>query len=164
MADFISKKYIWVGVMLCVLAGSIIYRIMDYDFEHKIVNWIEDRCVDFSDLCVIKMTDLTSFRWDEMYFFENGAIYNAPALEALGLRPDQYRFLERKIIFVENKKVILHDELDTHIEHGLPNQIYFDVFSGEDYKVYTPQTAIFTVQKNTGGDYGPTYYLTRVSN
>lgn len=120
------------------------------NFEHKIVEWINKSCESQTSNCVIKITDITPFSWDKMYFFDGGEAVDLEKI--MGVRPADGDIVKRKIVFVKDSKIVFYDELPTNIEGSINNQVYFDNLSdSKNYKVFTPETAIFTVNKKEWG-------------
>ena len=118
-------------------------------FERKIGRWIDRECVDPKE-CVVRITDLTEFDWDEMYVFDSG--YTTEGIEkALGTKISTNNDAKRKIVFLKNKRIVLYEELKKNIEHYVDKEVVFKHDTQTNYDLFTPETAIFVATKHESG-------------
>lgn len=121
---------------------------------------IQDKIIDeiqqsrHKDSCIIKMTNITSFDWDTMYFFGTNADLSY-INKRLGFNYPYFDDIANRIVFVKSKKIVYHDDKFTY-----PEKKDLVVFSFEDGKTkfmsFTPKTAIFIAKKIDF--YGDSFY------
>lgn len=96
--------------------------------------------------CQIRIRDLTTFEWDRMYVFDYSAeLYDIE--QALGTPfPDFVQF-KRRIVFLKNGNIVYREDQPTNIEKHLDGEVFFAIPDTEVYRQFTPDTAIFKVER-----------------
>lgn len=149
-------------IVLITASVSLSIFIIGNTFERKIIRYAKDNCIELNRVsCTVKISDVTNFDWDEMHVFSGGEIGDVE--KTLGVRPQKSHLLKRKIVFLNNGEIVLFEELHTNLEDAVNNQVYFDQQLGVGYHLYTPETAIFTVEKMIERGYPTTYELESVN-
>jgi len=114
-------------------------------FEQKIVRRINSTCKGSID-CTIRIKDLTNFDWDKMYAFKY-TVRADEAEKAMGVPLPEYTEFTRKIVFLKSNQIVYFEEEPTDIEGPVNGQIAFDIPDLGNYKLYTPDTAVFKARK-----------------
>ncbi len=114
----------------------------------NLIQYIENECHNIEP-CSIRMTDFTPFDWDQMLYIENGAIIDENSHIVNVTLPKKYSFLDGKIVFSKNSKLVHFEEIQTGVEYFRNKEIKFDLHryvDGEQYKIYNITDAIFNVK------------------
>lgn len=74
--------------------------------------------------CKVRLSDLTPFKWDRMFYFDYG-VAPPERRRAVGVSFDTHE-LERQIVFLRAGKVIDNEFLPTNVERPIANQIVFE--------------------------------------
>lgn len=101
--------------------------------------------------CTIKVSDVTPFKWDELYVFNSTTQSKADIERAIQQKFDDYVPNTRPMIFYLDGKIVHVENNPDGLAKGTPGQIIFDYAPGMPFKFYNPQTAVFKVktEKNT---------------
>lgn len=105
---------------------------------------------------VFRLTDITKFKWDKVYFFQIPASKNFID-NTLNLKYDNYIEFSKPIIFLKDNKVVHYENNDTSVEGISDNEIIINsITDTTKFEVYTPREAIFKGAKKEYN--GFTYY------
>jgi hypothetical protein len=92
--------------------------------------------------CRLVMSDITDFDWDRVFSFAHGAT-KAQVEAALGTAPPQFTEFTRKIVFMNQEKVVYMEEDPTDIERPSCGQVAFGIPDHAVYRAFTRQEAVF---------------------
>lgn len=134
---------------------TLIYRIILLGFflgcspktklEKKIEHAINDKCDDLNK-CNLNLSGVTNFNWNKLYVFKESA-QPSEIEAAIGRRYPYYEDVARRLVFMDNNKIVYHEDVFPSFE-GIPNgQILFDMPDTVNYKVFLNKE--FIVQKYT---------------
>jgi hypothetical protein len=126
--------------------------------EKKIIALIAHSCPDRAS-CRIRVDQATSFNWDRLYVFKYTAT-EKDREQALGMKDDGYRDLERQLVFLKNGKIVFQESEPTNVEHPIKDEVVFDIPDAAAFKSYA-NGAEFSVTQVTG-ESGPHYQLSQV--
>jgi len=111
--------------------------------------------------CIVKIKDLTDFQWDEMHVFSYGS-----RLEEIRktLRTDfpNYVQFKRRIIFLNDGKIVHWENEPTNIEGMTEGEVIFDGMENEPSLSFTPESAVFTAVKYFPTSAGVAYSLKQI--
>lgn len=113
-----------------------------------------------SQPCIVTITDVTDFSWDQMHVFE--AVATREQIEkSLGMTFPDYVEFTRRIVFLKNGKIIRREDEPTNLEHPVNGQVSFAETYIDPHWVFTPDNAVFRAEQKrfSGGIY---YLLTQV--
>jgi hypothetical protein len=110
--------------------------------------------------CVVRITDVTDFQWDQMHVFEYTASRDTIE-KSLGTQFPNYTEFTRRIIFLRSGRIVHREDEPTDFERLVNGQVSFAESYTEPHWSYTPETAVFRAQKQQfeGGAY---FTLTQV--
>jgi hypothetical protein len=112
-----------------------------------------------SSPCIVRIKDITDFQWDQLHAFDYGASLD-DIQKSLGTDFPDYKEFTRRIVFMKDGRIIHREDEPTNIERRVNGEVIFD----ESYKTlhssYTPETAVFRVEKKQFPD-GVYYVLTQ---
>ncbi len=110
--------------------------------------------------CIVKITDVTDFSWDQMHVFEAGATLDE-IQKSIGTNFPGYVEFTRRIIFLKNGAIAYREDEPTNIEHPVAGQVSFAESYSDPHWSFTPANAVFRAEKKqfSGGAY---YVLTQV--
>jgi hypothetical protein len=106
--------------------------------------------------CIVRITDVTDFPWDQMHVFEVGATPEQIE-KSLGTTFPDYVEFTRQIIFLKNGKIIHREEQPTSVEHPENGQVAFAETYTDPHWVFTPANAVFRGEQKRFS--GGVYYL-----
>jgi hypothetical protein len=114
-----------------------------------------------TEVCIIKIKELTDFQWDKMYVFTSGA-RNEHIDKALGMKyPNSVEFT-RLMVFTKDGKIVHREEEPTSVENIVNGEISFKGSYVDRYYLYTPDTASFRAKKTEFKE-GSYYKLTQLN-
>ena len=137
------RKYLLICGGLLLLFSCSKYK--KSEFEKGIELKYESVCKG-SDNCTVNIKETTSFSWDKMFVFKTTAsleIIN----EALGFAYPYYEDVAERVIFVKNNKVVYHDDYYPTFDDDVYTSLVFDLSNGLTYKSFSPDSAIFKIEK-----------------
>lgn len=143
-------KKIFFFIVLVVLLVSCKKSGIKYIIAEK----VENKCQS-ANTCTISMQEITSFKWDKLYFFSEGT-----SLEdidrTLGFHYLYFEDIASRIVFVSGNHVVYHED-----EFPYPNAkpaagVIFKFDNDIIPNVFTLNDASFSVKKSTVK--GHTYY------
>ena len=114
-----------------------------------------------SEPCIVRITDLTDFQWDQMHVFEYGARLDEIE-KALGTSFPNYVEFTRRLVFLKDGKIVYREDEPTDIEGPVNGKVCFGDESYTDpHWLFTPDNAVFRAKKKEfdGGVY---YTLTQI--
>jgi hypothetical protein len=133
-------------------------RINRASFEARIISFINSNCSG-SAVCTIKIADQTEFAWDKMFVFKYTA-QRQEVEEALGCPFPGYTEFTRKIVFMNNARIVFSEEEPTNIERLVDHEVVFEIPDSDSSKQYEHEV-LFKVSKGTF-ERGVFYQLTQV--
>lgn len=134
------KRHILIGLMVLVVSGCGFNNI-----ESKIASRVRAQC-QTPKPCIVRISDLTDFQWDEMYAFTYSA--SSDQIEQIiGVPLAEKVQFTRKVVFRWNGKVVHYEELPTQVDNFLDGQVDFDISDKDFYKLYPIDSAVFRVDK-----------------
>jgi len=110
--------------------------------------------------CIVKITDVTDFAWDQMHVFEAGATLDE-IQRSIGTDFPDYVEFTRRIVFLKKVKIIHREDDPTNFEHSVPGQVSFAKSYTDPHWVFTPDNAVFRAEKKPFPS-GAYYVLTQV--
>lgn len=129
------------------------------NIESKIGRRVGAQC-ETSKPCIIRISDLTDFQWDEMYVFTYIAASDQIE-QIIGVPVAERVQFTRKVVFRWHGKVVHNEELPTQVDNLLDGQVVFDIPDEDFYKLYRVDSAVFQVSKREFED-GVYYELKQV--
>lgn len=105
--------------------------------------------------CIRHVKDVTNFKWDKVYIFSIGASLE-DIEKTLGVPYKQWQDVGDRIIFVENGKVVYHEEYFSYPEHIEKGRTFFELSKAPFVGQYS--TATFSVTKQIN-DKEELYYV-----
>lgn len=113
-----------------VLLGVFIFlNFFYFNLNWRIGYFVRNNCSFENDnICYVKLSNFTWFKWSEFWFFENGG-YLQDGAKDLGLTFDQSeyeRLLSAKLVFKNGKKMSYFERIVYDVDHVQKNYIYFD--------------------------------------
>lgn len=123
------------------------------DIERKIKQQIKD-CKD--DSCRVSIRQLTNFKWDKMYVFNNPT---APGDidQVIGLRYPYYVEFTRTIVFLDKDKIVHYENHHSKAEGPTDGEVLFGYPDSLKFQVYKPDQSIFRAKRKTFKD--GTYFI-----
>ncbi len=139
--------YITILLLLVLVLFIYVYKFVTKQdsIQNKIQDYITTECTTVKP-CTITVSDFTDFKWDTLYYAENGPLLEAKKDE-IGIAVPEYKKLyAHKIIFTLNNNVVHFEEIESGIEDFLKDEIIFEVADDTSgVYTYTPETAVFKV-------------------
>ena len=110
--------------------------------------------------CIVKITDVTDFAWDQMHVFEYGATQDQIE-KSLGTGFPNYVEFTRRMVFLKNGKIVYREDEPTNIERPGTGQVSFAESYTDPHWSFTLANAVFRAEKKqfSGGVH---YVLTQV--
>ena len=112
--------------------------------------------------CTIVMKDLITENWDKMYVFKLSA-HLQDINRALGFEYHYFEDIATRIVFVKDSIVVYHEDEFPDPESPKNNELIFDIEDRANYKMYTPNNAIFDIQTVNFNKNSKYYKLTQVN-
>lgn len=118
------------------------------DIEGKIRQQIKD-CKN--DSCRVSIRQLTNFKWDKMYVFNNPT---APGDidQAIGLNYPNYVEFTRTIVFLDKNKIVHYENHHSKAEGPTDGEVLFGYPDSLKFQVYKSDQSIFRVKRKTFKD------------
>lgn len=113
--------------------------------ESKIAGRVRAQC-ETAKPCIIRISDLTDFQWDEMYVFRYSASIDQIE-QVIGAPVSEKTQFTRKLVFRLHGNVVHSEELRTQVDNFLDGQVDFDIPDKDFYKLYRVDSAVFRVVK-----------------
>lgn len=110
--------------------------------------------------CLVRITDVTDFQWDQMHVFEAGASLDE-VKKSLGTEFPGYVEFTRRIVFLKDGRIVHREDEPTDIERPVNGKVSFAESYTDPHWSYTPETAVFRAEKKQF-DRGAYYTLTQV--
>jgi hypothetical protein len=143
------KRFCILTLALTLMQGCIRSGLI----ERRIVERVND-CVPNAS-CIIRVADLTDFRWDQMHVYTLGA--RPDEIEkALGTPLPNYVEFQRRIVFLKDGKIVHREDEPTDIERPVDGEVNFaESYPEPAHWSFTPETAVFSAEKKKfdGGAY-----------
>jgi hypothetical protein len=115
------------------------------NIESKIASRVRAQC-ETAKPCIIRISDLTDFQWDEMYAFRYSA--SSDQIEqVIGVPLTETGQFTRKVVFRWRGKVVHYEDLPTQVDNFVDGQVDFDIPDNSFYKLYSVDSAVFHVDK-----------------
>jgi hypothetical protein len=135
------------------------------NIEEKIVDAVGKKCKGGSE-CIITMRELTDFSWDKMYVFDYRATSEDIEKVVGADIITSFEEFTKYIIFTFAGKVVFYEKYDMAVEGFIDvtfrdKEVVFDIPYDTKYRVYTPDSAVFKVEKK-GLNKGVYYELHQV--
>lgn len=128
-----SDRYAILIILLVLCSGC----------KKKLYNLVDNYASGTND-SIINMSDIIKEEWDTMFVF--------PPTSNLRPRFQKYQDIARRIVFVKGDHIVYQeDEVAVETAH----KVTFDT----DAYFFTPQTAIFDLQRIDSGNNGVIYFL-----
>lgn len=134
------KRLLLIGLMLLAVSGCGANNI-----ETRIAGRVRAQC-ETPNPCIVRISDLTDFQWDEMYVFLYSASVDQME-QVLGAPVTEKDEFSRKVVFRWQGKVVRYEELPTDVSNLVDGEVVFDVADREYYKLYSVDSAVFRVEK-----------------
>jgi hypothetical protein len=142
-------KYLWLALFVTGCASN-------SDNVEQLIKQKADACKTAD--CTIKISDITPFKWDEMYVF-NSAVPKADLERAIGVACPDYVEGTRPLIFFDKKKMVHFECNPDALTKGSKGQIIYAYSVGLMAKIYHPSEAVFKANVEKAGP--KTYYNLR---
>lgn len=98
----------------------------DMNIEKEIITLIENKC-DGVNECLIDLSDLPTFKWDNAYVFTN--VSKGYIQSIIKVQYDLYKDIGVKIIFINNGKIVHYQELFPPLNgKGMQEKVTFSFF------------------------------------
>jgi hypothetical protein len=149
------KRHLLIGFILLAVSGCGCNNL-----EGKIAGKVRAQC-ETSKPCIVRISDLTDFQWDEMYAFRYSASIDQ-IQQVIGVLVTEKVQFTRKLVFRLRGKVVHYEELPTQVDNFLDGQVDFDIPDKDFYKLYRVNSAVFRVNKKEFEN-GIYYELSQVS-
>ena len=127
------------SILLLLLLLVISCKNINNNIEERIIDKIND-CDNGN--CTIEITQLTDFRWDKMFVF-NEAQPPEEIEQAIGSKYPYYEEFSRTIIFLYKHKIVHYENNESDIETATDGSVIFDYPDSLKYKLYTPNNVKF---------------------
>ncbi|MEO6523928.1 MAG: hypothetical protein ABIN91_19750 [Mucilaginibacter sp.] len=101
--------------------------------------------------CTIKVADITSFKWDEMYAFNHPQPKQVIEKEIDMPYPD-YQEGTRPLIFIYQNKIVHFENNPDGLTKDTKGQIIYNYQFALGCKLYKPQEAVFKVKVEKSGN------------
>lgn len=125
------------------------------NLSDKIIKYIDNKG-DKNNVSIIKLNEITGFKWDKMLIYQVGSSRKAIS-KALGVEYKDSVDLMSGIIFVYNNKIVYEERIPYNPERpGKLNWYPGNGFDTPNYRVFTSDDAIFRGSSNKID--GKTYY------
>jgi hypothetical protein len=134
------KRHLLIGFILLALSGC-----GSNSIESKIAGRVKAQC-ETPKPCIIRISDLTDFQWDEMYAFRYSASVDQ-IQQVIGVPVTEKVQFTRKVVFRLRGKVVHYEELPTQVDNFLDGQVDFDIPEKDFYRLYRVDSAVFQVNK-----------------
>jgi hypothetical protein len=106
--------------------------------------------------CIIRVKDVTDFPWEKMYAFDYGVSHDQIE-KALGVPYPNYIEFQRRLVFLNDGKIVHREDEPTDIERPVTGEVIFAETDGVNQWSYTPDTAVFSGKKV--GPESESYYV-----
>ena len=130
----------------CAIGILLISTGCNKSIEDKIGKKIEDECSS-KTACVISIKTITDFEWEKMYVFGSSARLE-DINKALGFEYPYYKEFSRIIVFMDNGKIVYHEENSSNVEHLEDKDVIFNYGHSLKYSSYNMSDAVFKAQIN----------------
>lgn len=134
-------------LIIIVLILTIIFKKESSLIQREIILYIENNCIEVD--CEIKLSSLTNFEWDSLYYFEERALLDSQLRNDKLFPfdvPKSEKLMAGQMIFVKNNQVVHFEEIERGVDQGKKNEISFNNSAVEGMQFYTPETAVFSVK------------------
>lgn len=112
--------------------------------------------------CIVKIEDLTDFKWDEMHVFSYGSTLD-DIQRTLKTDFPYYVEFKRRIIFLKDGKIVHWENEPTNIEGMINGEVVFIGMENEPFQLsFTPDSAVFTAVKYYPTSAGVAYSLKQI--
>jgi hypothetical protein len=149
------KRGFLIAFMLVAVSGC-----RSNNIESKVAGRVREQC-ETAKPCIIRISDLTDFQWDEMYAFSYSASIDQIE-QIIGAPVTEKGQFTRKLVFRWQGKVVHYEELPTQVDNFLDGQVDFDIPNNDPYKLYPVSSAVFRVDQKQFED-GTYYELNQVA-
>ena len=134
------KRHFLITILVLALSGC-----GSNNIESKIASKVTAQC-NTPKPCIIRISDLTDFEWDQMYVFRYSASIDQIE-QVIGVPVTERAQFTRKVVFLWHRKVVHCEELPTQVDNFLNGQVDFDIPDKDFYKLYPVGSGIFRVEK-----------------
>jgi hypothetical protein len=130
------NRYFFVLILLLTGCGS---------------NSLEDKIAlkasSCTEPCLISLAELTNFKWDKMYASDLPSTLEE-INRVIGTEYPYYEEFTRPIIFLNEGKIIYHENNPSNIEGVIDGQVIFgNATDTTKFRVFTVDKAVFKVRK-----------------
>jgi len=129
-------------ILLSFLFLSCNQRVTD-----KVVLLIRKKCT-VEENCTLKVAEVTSFTWDEFYFFDH-AVLDQEVNKVLGKQVFSTSISSgyaHKLVFMKNGDVVYKEEQPTNLEVTLDGEVYFNIDQSTKFGKFS-KDSLFEVKK-----------------
>ena len=135
-----KRHHLLLGIVVFALSSC-----ASNGIESRIAGRVKAQC-EIPKPCIIRISDLTDFQWDEMYVFKYSASIDQIE-QVIGAPVNEKTQFTRKVVFRLRGNVVHSEELPTQVDNFLDGQVDFDLPDKEFYKLYRVDSAVFRVEK-----------------
>jgi len=118
--------------------------------DNSIAAKLYSKC-DGQNKCIQQVKDVTNFKWDKIYIFSVGASLE-DIEKTMGVPYKQWQDIGDRIIFVENDKVVYHEEYFPYPEHIEKDRTFFELSKTPYVGQFSTATFSVAKQKNDKGE------------
>jgi len=148
-------KYIIASIVLGLLLWN-----CKHSFEDKIERRITKKYESGNNSTTISIKDLTDFKWDSLYIFNFNNTFE-DVNRSLGFKYPYYKEFSRIYVFLNNNKIIYHEEDPENIESLENKEVVFKDSDSAKFVCYSYSNANFKV-KVCSFEKGVYYELTQI--
>lgn len=130
-----------ISVVLLVILFFVVLSNKNH-LSDRIIKFIDNN-YDENNICILRMKEITDFKWDKMLIYQVGSSETAIS-EALGVEYKDSVDLMSGIVFVYENKIIYKQSIPYNPDH--PSELLLfvgDIFREPNYRVFTPDDASF---------------------
>lgn len=142
----------------CVVLIIIIFSLFITGCNNRVTKeigvFIRNNC-NFDEPCTVKLSEITSFSWNEFYFFDK-SILDGEANKILGKQIFDSPFSgnTNKLVFLRDGNPIHSEEQVTNIEMKLDGEVYFEIDQSKKYERFLRDSEFkVKILKSTDGKY-----------
>jgi len=119
--------------------------------DSSIATKLYSKC-DKQDKCIRKVKDVTKFRWEKVYIFSVGASLE-DIQKVLNVPYNQWQDVVDRIVFVNQGKVVYHEEYFPYPEHIEKGRTFFELNKAPYVGEYHTATFVVSKEENDNGEW-----------
>jgi len=130
-----------------------------WNIENQIEDYIKKNCETKSQ-CVIDINEVLSFEWDSFVVFKETST-SGEVTNVLGMNYPYYEAVEKRIVFLNQEKIVYHDDVYPSVSSLSNGEIVFEIPDTLNYRFF--KSSEFIVNQ-IPFDKGVYYHLTPIEN